>query len=75
MGTPRNVSEIVRALGMQQSLVSHHLKVLREHGLLEANRQGPFVRYSVSCPEIEQIFFWTSEIVRKRLQSEEARNE
>lgn len=62
---PRNVSEIVRATGLRQSLVSHHLKVLRDHGLLEAIRDGPFVCYSVCCPEIRTIFILASEIVRK----------
>lgn len=65
MDAPRNVSEIVRALDMKQSLVSHHLKVLREHGLLEAIRDGPFVRYSVRSPEVERIFLLVDEIVRK----------
>lgn len=59
---PRNVSEIVRALGLQQSLVSHHLKVLRNHGLLKAERKGPFVKYSVSCPETTQIFLLAEKI-------------
>jgi len=61
----RNVSEIVRALGMRQSLVSHHLRVLRDRGLLDATRDGPFVRYSVSRPEIERIFLLAGEIASK----------
>lgn len=48
---PRNVTEIVHALGMKQSLVSHHLGVLRECGLLKAQRKGPFVLYQVSKVE------------------------
>ncbi len=59
---PRNVSEIVRAVGLQQSLVSHHLKVLRDNGLLKAERKGPFVNYSVSCPETTQIFLLAEKI-------------
>ncbi len=62
---PRNVSEIVRALGMGQSLVSHHLKVLKEHGLLEANRQGPFVRYRVTHLEVKEIFLLAETLVKK----------
>ena len=62
---PRNVSEIVRALRIRQSLVSHHLKVLREHGLLEAMRDGPFVCYSVSSPEVERIFLLADKIASK----------
>jgi DNA-binding transcriptional ArsR family regulator len=50
---------------MQQSLASHHLKVLRESGLLEAIRDGPFVRYSVSSPEFKGIILLAGEIVGK----------
>lgn len=64
-GKPRNVSEIVRSLGPGQSLVSHHLKTLKECGLLEAIREGPFVRYSVSSKEVKNIFLLATEIVRK----------
>ncbi len=65
MDKPRNVSEIVRALRMKQSLVSHHLKILREYGLLEANRSGPFVHYSIKSPEVKKILLLAEEIVRK----------
>lgn len=65
MDNPRNVSEIIRAVGMGQPLVSHHLKVLKTHGLLQAIRDGPFVRYSVSCPKIKRIFLLAGEIVRE----------
>ncbi len=43
----RSVSEIVDFLRQSQPLVSHHLRVLRESGILEAKRHGPFIRYSV----------------------------
>ena len=37
---PRSVSDITEALGMEQSLVSHQLRVLREHQLVRAERAG-----------------------------------
>ena len=42
---PKNVTELVNALGMAQPLVSRHLKVLRERGMVIATRQGPAVEY------------------------------
>jgi len=39
----RSVSEIVEATGLSQPLVSHHLRVLREQGILETQREGPFI--------------------------------
>ena len=62
---PRNVSEIVRTLSRQQSLVSHHLKVLRSNGLVETVRNGPFVQYSVSKPEIGRIMLLARKIVEE----------
>jgi DNA-binding transcriptional ArsR family regulator len=48
MDEPRHVGELVRRTGLRQSLVSHHLKVLREAGLVAARRHGPFVYYELS---------------------------
>jgi DNA-binding transcriptional ArsR family regulator len=40
---PCSVSEIVEATGLSQPLVSHHLRVMREQGVLETRREGPFI--------------------------------
>lgn len=37
---PRSVSDITETLGMEQSAVSHQLRVLREHQLVRAERAG-----------------------------------
>ena len=39
----RSVSEIVEATGLSQPLVSHHLRTMREQGILETRREGPFI--------------------------------
>lgn len=62
---PRTVSEIVRAVGLQQSLVSHHLKTLRKHGILKAMRDGPFIRYALNSPEVKNIFDLAKSIAKK----------
>lgn len=41
----RSVSEIVSEVGLSQPLVSHHLRAMRERGILETRREGPFVYY------------------------------
>jgi ubiquinone/menaquinone biosynthesis C-methylase UbiE len=41
-----NVNEIVRVLGMGQSRVSHHLKILTDSGLLTHRRDGLWIFYS-----------------------------
>jgi DNA-binding transcriptional ArsR family regulator len=44
---PKNVTDLGKALGMPQPLVSRHLKVLRERGMVLATRQGSSVLYSL----------------------------
>ena len=40
--------EIVPAFGLSQSTISYHLKVLREAGLVEADRRGVWAYYRLS---------------------------
>lgn len=45
---PRNVSELTEALNVPQSTVSRHLKVLRDRRLVDCEREGASVCYSLS---------------------------
>jgi ArsR family transcriptional regulator len=45
---PYHVNDLMEKLGVEQSLLSHHLKVLREAGLVLATRDGKAVRYEVA---------------------------
>jgi len=45
---PRNVQELNAGLAVEQSLFSHHLKVLRQMGLVEAERSGKGVVYRLA---------------------------
>ena len=44
----RNVNELVLALEMAQPMISRHLKLLRDRGLVTKERQGNFVIYSLA---------------------------
>lgn len=44
----RTVGELSRAIGASQPLTSRHLGVLREKGIVRAERDGTFVRYSLA---------------------------
>jgi DNA-binding transcriptional ArsR family regulator len=50
----RNVTELAAALGMAQPTVSRHLKVLRERGLVIAERQAQSVLYSLADRRVIQ---------------------
>ena len=42
---PRNVTELCNDLNLPQPLVSRHLKVLRERGMVQSERRGTVVVY------------------------------
>jgi DNA-binding transcriptional ArsR family regulator len=44
---PRSVSELIAAVGMQQSAISHQLRLLRDIGLVVGERHGRSVVYSL----------------------------
>jgi DNA-binding transcriptional ArsR family regulator len=48
LGGPRSVSDLTGALGMEQSAVSHQLRVLREHDLVRAEKDGRKRLYALS---------------------------
>lgn len=48
MDGARTVTQISEALGARRSLMSQHLSRLRADGLVEAERQGNFVLYSLT---------------------------
>lgn len=42
-------------LGLSQPTVSHHLKVLREAGIIEGERKGRWIHYRVVLARLEEI--------------------
>ncbi len=51
---PQTVSQLVDGLRMPQPSVSRHLTVLRERGMVTAQRQGPSVLYRLADPRLIQ---------------------
>jgi ArsR family transcriptional regulator len=52
---PHRVHEIVDSLGLDQPLVSQHLRVLRDARLLTSERQGKEIVYSLADDHIAHI--------------------
>jgi len=49
-----SVSEIVAQMGVTQPTVSHHLKVLRDAGLVSTERRGKEIYYSLNQEKLAQ---------------------
>jgi len=49
------VCEIIQHIGISQPIVSRHLKILRECGLVKQKKEGNRRFYSVTDPRIYQI--------------------
>jgi DNA-binding transcriptional ArsR family regulator len=57
------VCDLASALGMSESNVSHHLRVLRAHGLVRPRRQGKMVYYAPDDEHISLLLDLTREHV------------
>jgi DNA-binding transcriptional ArsR family regulator len=53
-GGPLCVKALAHELGVTQSAVSQHLRVLRQAGLVRGVRRGPFVHYSLAQDGLER---------------------
>lgn len=51
---PYTVKELQAATGLAQTLVSHHLGILRKHQLVNATAQGRSNIYSLCCEDLGQ---------------------
>jgi DNA-binding transcriptional ArsR family regulator len=51
----KSVSELISATNLSQTLVSFHLRALREAGLVTTRRDGPFIYYSLADRELMDI--------------------
>jgi len=45
---PKRVGELIATLRIDQSLLSHHLRVMRDAGLVRADRDGKAMRYRLA---------------------------
>jgi ArsR family transcriptional regulator len=48
----RCVAELMESTGLGQSLVSHHLRTLRDAGLVADRREGRWVFYAIAEPAL-----------------------
>lgn len=54
-GGQRCVCELLEEIGIAANLLSYHLRVLREAGLVEASRRGRWVDYCMATEGLEAL--------------------
>ena len=52
VGGERSVSDLIVLVDVGQSLMSHHLRILREAGLVVDRRDGRWIHYAIAEPAL-----------------------
>ncbi len=71
---PRNVTELVNELGANQSTISRHLKVLRDHGLVQTTRHGVCITYALADERLIKALDILRAVLHDRLKISQALN-
>ena len=61
----RCVCELTGELGLAQSKLSFHLKVLKEAGLLESRQEGRWIYYRLRAEAIEAMQDWLAALAAR----------
>jgi ArsR family transcriptional regulator len=62
---PQTVSAIVKQTGLNQSVVSQHLAILRNKDLVETDKEGSWITYKLKYPEIMDAFDIMKKVTKK----------
>ena len=60
----RTSSEVAQAVGLAPPNASYHLDLLRQAGLVSAEKDGRFVHYTLRATAIEEATGWLLSLVR-----------
>jgi len=66
-GEELNVSQIAAASTLSQPTVSHHLKVLREAGVLKSEKRGKQVYYRIDTPHVRAVLMRVVDYIDEEL--------
>ena len=61
-----SVGELVDLVGLDQSTVSKHLAVLRNHGIVEDRREANVVYYTLLTPCVLTFFSCATQVIEER---------
>ena len=63
----KTVSDLVQALGKPQAVISRHLAILRNRGVVKPRREGVNVYYSLTDPKIGEACDLVHEVLLNQL--------
>lgn len=58
----RCVCDLTGELGLAQSKLSFHLRVMKESGLISARQEGRWVYYRLETPTLERLRDWLEQL-------------
>ena len=64
---PRSVKELTEATGQRQATISQHLAVMRQRGIVRAERRGTQIHYSVADPRMLEACHITRAVLLQQL--------
>ena len=67
---PRNVSDLAKELGLSQPTASRHLNLLRERGLVSAQREGQSVIHTLTDQRVIQALDLLRTVLADKLKSQ-----
>ena len=70
-GGPKSVTELAERLGLKQSNTSQHLAVLRKAGVVNPQRQGSTIHYSLTTPKIAAACDMVRQVIAEELRRDQ----
>ncbi|MDT3427568.1 DNA-binding transcriptional ArsR family regulator [Paenibacillus forsythiae] len=58
----RTAGEIAEFFNMSKPSISHHLNTLKHAGLVQDERQGQFIRYTLNTTVLDEVLGWLLEL-------------
>ena len=58
--------EIADRFNITKPSISHHLDLLKQAGLVEAEKQGQFIYYSLNVSVVDEIIKWLLQFTKKK---------
>ncbi len=71
-GGPLSAGEIAGHFDMSKPSISHHLDLLRQAGLIEAERQGQFIVYTLNITVVDELLSWLLQLSPPKRKSKTA---